>query len=229
MHIDSRKLYRADSASCLQTDPELAALSESPASSSENVFTDASNGTNTPNSSQQSLAAAGEVRKPRSRQSTVDGDTLRVPGGSMNKKNSWAARHDINGTIMREGDVGNGMHTIRPVKRFDSHNSNRQSVDYAKRRGSNGSLRSMLAQSSTPAHSPPLSQATSSSRDATMGRALVDEVIYPTLEKTVQHHELAPEEVETLSLIGNGFADLAEGNPELAYKVIIDILAGINE
>ena len=30
-------------------------------------------------------------------------------------------------------------------------------------------------------------------------------------------------------MLSNGFADLAEGNPELAYRVIVDILSGINE
>ena len=30
-------------------------------------------------------------------------------------------------------------------------------------------------------------------------------------------------------MISNGFADLADGNPQLAYNVIVDILAGINE
>ena len=30
-------------------------------------------------------------------------------------------------------------------------------------------------------------------------------------------------------MISNGFADLAEGNPALAYRVIVDLLAGIND
>ena len=30
-------------------------------------------------------------------------------------------------------------------------------------------------------------------------------------------------------MISNGFADLADGNPALAYQVIVDLLAGIND
>lgn len=30
-------------------------------------------------------------------------------------------------------------------------------------------------------------------------------------------------------MISNGFADLADLNPELAYKTMVDMLAGINE
>lgn len=41
--------------------------------------------------------------------------------------------------------------------------------------------------------------------------------------------ELLPEEVESLSSIAMGFTDLANGNPELAYRVLVDILAGMNE
>lgn len=32
-----------------------------------------------------------------------------------------------------------------------------------------------------------------------------------------------------MSMISHGFGDLADLNPELAYKTIIDILVGINE
>lgn len=41
--------------------------------------------------------------------------------------------------------------------------------------------------------------------------------------------DLLPEEVESLSSIAMGFTDLANGNPELAYRVLVDILAGMNE
>jgi serine/threonine-protein kinase 24/25/MST4 len=30
-------------------------------------------------------------------------------------------------------------------------------------------------------------------------------------------------------MVSNGFADLADGNPALAYQVIVDLLAGIND
>lgn len=127
---------------------------------------------------------------------------------------------------MREGDVGNGMHTIRPVKRFDSINSNRASAEFIRhsdsRRSSNGS---MLDTSSVPP-SPSLS-----TEAGVIGRAMVEEVINPVLEQNLTAHEneLSPEDVETISLISNGFSDLAESNPELTYQIILDLLNGINE
>lgn len=36
-------------------------------------------------------------------------------------------------------------------------------------------------------------------------------------------------EIESLSMLARGFADLRDANPELAYRVVLDILAGINE
>lgn len=36
-------------------------------------------------------------------------------------------------------------------------------------------------------------------------------------------------EIESLAMLARGFVDLKDANPELAYKVILDILGGINE
>lgn len=36
-------------------------------------------------------------------------------------------------------------------------------------------------------------------------------------------------EIESLSMLSRGFAELKEANPELAYNVILDVLSGINE
>jgi serine/threonine-protein kinase 24/25/MST4 len=36
-------------------------------------------------------------------------------------------------------------------------------------------------------------------------------------------------EIESLSMLSRGFAELREANPELAYNVILDVLSGINE
>ena len=36
-------------------------------------------------------------------------------------------------------------------------------------------------------------------------------------------------EIESLSMLQRGFAELKDANPQLAYNVIIDILQGINE
>lgn len=145
--------------------------------------------------------------------------------GSQSRKNSWAARHDINGTIMREGDVGNGMHTIRPVKRFDSVNSNRASAEFIRHSDGRRSTSGSVMEGSAPP-SPIIS-----TEIGIIGRAMVEEVFNPVLEETIntRENELSPEDVETISLISNGFSDLAELNPELTYKIIIDLLNGINQ
>lgn len=36
-------------------------------------------------------------------------------------------------------------------------------------------------------------------------------------------------EIESLSMIARGFADLCDASPTLSYNVILDILSGINE
>ena len=36
-------------------------------------------------------------------------------------------------------------------------------------------------------------------------------------------------EIESLSMLQRGFAELKDANPELAYNVMLDILQGINE
>lgn len=36
-------------------------------------------------------------------------------------------------------------------------------------------------------------------------------------------------EIESLSMIARGFADLCDANATLSYNVILDILSGINE
>lgn len=36
-------------------------------------------------------------------------------------------------------------------------------------------------------------------------------------------------EIEALSMLARGFVDLREANPELAYTLVLDILAGIND
>lgn len=36
-------------------------------------------------------------------------------------------------------------------------------------------------------------------------------------------------EIESLSMISRGFAELREANPALSYSVVLDMLSGINE
>lgn len=167
-------------------------------------------------------------RKARSRQTTAGSDTLKPPSPNVVKRTSYAARRDINGTILREADVGTGAHTIRPVKRFDTYNSNRASAEFVRRKSSESSFASkrLSAGSRPPSISSPYSPPLSG--DAGMGQTVVNEVIVPVLEGAASA-ELHPDELESLSAISNGFADLAETSPDLAYRVIVDILAGINE
>ena len=172
----------------------------SAASSSSMVFTSSSSTSTsnaTPNTSQQSffehhpqtiepphipipIPPISTPRKARSRQSTAgtEAETLRkpsFPGHHQSRKNSYAARHDINGTIMREGDVGNGMHTIRPVQRFDSVNSNRLSREYISERGNNNTYSNNNGGGGE--HELPYR-----GKDAQMGRTIVEEVINPVIE-----------------------------------------------
>lgn len=81
---------------------------------------------------------------------------------------------------------------------------------------------------------------------AKAGRSMVDEVILPILTKVCEtvwvpcpffltihvqtiHDDMDAREIESLSMLQRGFADLREANPELAYNVMLDILQGINE
>jgi serine/threonine-protein kinase 24/25/MST4 len=61
------------------------------------------------------------------------------------------------------------MHTIRPVKRFDSVSSNRASAEFMRNGIPTGSVRSVTSPAA--------------SREAQMGRTLVDEVVLPTIDK----------------------------------------------
>ena len=170
-----------------QADPELAALSDSSAVSAASSASSLP-GT-TPATSQQSNfdqkpeAYSAAPRQARLRQTTNESDTLRPPlPGQQSRKNSYAARHDINGTVLREGDVGNGMHTIRPVRRFDSVSSNRASADFIERRSS---FSSADTDRIPPSSSVPVP---ATGRDASMGRTLVEEVVHPVIEKVSAIH-----------------------------------------
>ncbi|GAA5872843.1 hypothetical protein JCM1840_005866 [Sporobolomyces johnsonii] len=52
------------------------------------------------------------------------------PPPSPDKRNSYRARHDINGTVLGAGDVGSGLNTVRPIKRLDSAGSQRASAEF---------------------------------------------------------------------------------------------------
>jgi serine/threonine-protein kinase 24/25/MST4 len=43
------------------------------------------------------------------------------------------------------------------------------------------------------------------------------------------HDDMDAREIESLSMLQRGFAELKEANPELTYNIILDMLQGINE
>lgn len=143
------------------------------------------------------------------------------------------------------------MNTIRPIKRFDSIGSNRASAELVgnlKQRSSFGSMRSQRSNSGEE-----VARKEPEGEMQLMGRTIVDQVVLPTLEKVKicfpvrvatgsvsdmcacaanqasKRDELDPRAVEALNMVSNGFADLADANPELAYRIISDMLAGLNE
>lgn len=128
--------------------------------------------------------------------------TVKQPRPSLDqsRKSSRAARHDINGTIVQAADVGAGHDTIRPVKRFDSLGSNRSSAELsASFRNRKTSEASSLKQ---PDHDfggedepTPVSEKSEAEvqlfktdalgETALIGRALIDDVVVPTLDRVV--------------------------------------------
>lgn len=128
----------------------------------------------------------------------------------------------------------NSMNTIRPVKRFDSIGSHRASTEFlgsvrqrVDSRSSSGSSNSNGSiKSSFPIPNPSSPQ----SNDVILGRALVNEVVGPVLDKvTMGEKDLSPEEIEALSMIRKGFEDLGRYNPALAWNTMSDLLSGVNE
>lgn len=216
-------------------------------------------------------------------------------GPERTRKNSWQARHDINGTVLKGGDVGNGSvlflsprlfcldrrieanlplddnvnrhHTIRPVKRLDSAGSHRASTEFVGQgsyrqhlastrarvdSASSSSLRSESSSSlfegedgktagSSTETSPGLGRPAGEGKgkeEARLGRALVEEVVGPVVEKLSggaggggknASSSLEASEIEALSMIRKGFEDLAGKNPALAWKTVEGLLEGINE
>ncbi|KAG0709634.1 kinase-like domain-containing protein [Suillus ampliporus] len=162
-----------------------------------------------------------------------DGTSLGAPPaytGSMRsaRRSSYAARHKMTGagTIMREADLGSGIDTIRPVKKVDAIGSLRLSAEYV------GTTRSREASPSSPT-SPSKDRSSSSfkrrvSDSERAGRAIIDDVVFPVLQNAIRD-DMDAREIESLSMISRGFAELREANPVLSYNVILDILSGINE
>ena len=103
---------------------------------------------------------------------------------SSQRRASYAARNNLTtGTVLGEADLGNGVDTIRPVKKVDTIRSLRLSEEYV------GSLRRERSGSGSQSGSSPISPVNSKSGSAkrleaaNAGRTMVNEVLLPTLEK----------------------------------------------
>ncbi|KAI5120669.1 hypothetical protein M0805_006958 [Coniferiporia weirii] len=124
--------------------------------------------------------------------------------------------------LLRAADLGNGVDTIRPVKRVDAAGSLRLSAEFvgAAREGSEGAAQ--RGSGGVKGHP------RRASDNARAGVAMVDEVVVPVLQSAIQDG-MDAHEIEALSMLARGFADLREANPQLAYTLVLDILAGIND
>jgi len=107
-------------------------------------------------------------------------------------------------------DHGTGMGTRRPVKTIDP---SRLSSEFV------GSLRK---------EGDPKGPRRISSETARAGEVMVDDVILPILSNTIRD-DMDAREIESLSMLQRGFAELKDANPQLAHDVILDILQGIND
>ncbi|KAH9938060.1 Pkinase-domain-containing protein [Fomitopsis serialis] len=140
------------------------------------------------------------------------------------RRASYQARNNANGTVIGEADLGTGVDTIRPVKKVDTVRSLRMSEEYV------GTTRSREGSNSAP--SSPSSTKTPHRRVASeavkAGKSLVDEVLLPILDKATRD-DMDAREIESLSMISRGFEELRDVNPELAYNIVLDLLAGIND
>ncbi|CAE6520336.1 unnamed protein product [Rhizoctonia solani] len=175
---------------------------------------------------------------PRSSVPALDRDGTASPTSPRQKRSSHAARNDPNGTVVREGDVGDGrMNTMRPVRRVDAAGSLRLSNEYVgsvRSRSSGdsgeGSGENVLTESiiSNGDAKAARKRAKSLGESAKAGKALVDEVVVPVLQRYI-NDDMDAHEIESMSMLARGFEDLKNANPELAYNVILDVLSGINE
>ncbi|KAL7336520.1 kinase-like domain-containing protein [Rhodotorula toruloides] len=151
---------------------------------------------------------------------------------SPSKKNSYRARHDINGTVLAAGDVGSGLNTVRPIKRLDSATSHRNSTEF---------IRTVSQRQRQ--HAPSLPSPASSSKESLkLGRTVVRDVISPVIDSMCapqrkkkgskdvgEEKEANAAELESLTMIRKGFEELAASRPELAWKLVEGVLSGVNE
>lgn len=100
------------------------------------------------------------------------------------RRASFQARNNTNiGTVLGEADIGNGIDTIRPVKKVDTMRSLRMSEEYVGTTRSREGREGSSSNSSSPTTSPKSSQKRATSEAAEAGRSIVDDVMVPLLAK----------------------------------------------
>lgn len=170
------------------------------------------------------------------------------------RRSSWNQRqNNINGTLLRQGDVQDGMHTLRPVKRLDARGSARLSREFVGQGRGQGREQGR-GQSRSPQNTMHGETSGGDSDDAQAGYDLVEQVILPVLARAsrggagggghgdddvdgdvdgdgdaVAPPPLSAASLEALEMISHGFHALAEHNPLLAHQTVVDLLLAMNE
>ncbi|EMD40712.1 hypothetical protein CERSUDRAFT_111295 [Gelatoporia subvermispora B] len=167
---------------------------------------------------EQAAAGAADISEP------VEPPPAYTGSVRSSRRSSYAARTNPVGTVLAEADLGNGVDTIRPVKKVDTVRSLKLSSEYV------GTTRSREGSTSAPSspQSPKSSHKRGASETARAGTALVDEVVLPLMGKATRD-DMDAREIESLSMISRGFEELRDVNPQLAYNIILDLLSGIND
>ena len=99
------------------------------------------------------------------------------PAVGSGRRSSYAARHNLQGTVMREADFGNGIDTIRPVKRVDAAGSLRLSAEYV------GTLRNREGGSMSPLPQEIfMRHRRENSESAKAGKAMVKDIVMPVIQ-----------------------------------------------
>ncbi|ORY22135.1 kinase-like domain-containing protein [Naematelia encephala] len=163
-----------------------------------------------------------DTPEPDTTPQTPPSEDLRSSTGSV--RSTWKQRNDARGTVVREGDVGDGFSTVRPVKTVDAAGSQRLSADFI----GSGSVRRMREVSEAGDQASPPRIRLPLSERGRAGQALVEEVMLGVLDSTASGDLDAPT-LEAVNLIRKGFADLGQHNPEMAYRLVMDILGGIKQ
>jgi serine/threonine-protein kinase 24/25/MST4 len=164
------------------------AIGTNPAGSHSTVVIKSSTVSGMPSpSSEKDMATLLAMKDDSSEETTVADDSPSSPPlgappaytGSMrqSRRSSYAARQSTHGTVMREADVGNGMNTLRPIKKVDAAGSLRLSSEFV------GSIRSREGSTSNSAPSSPTIHKRITSEMGKAGASMIDDIVIPTIEK----------------------------------------------